>query len=65
MDIIITYTHTVNLENGMKTTFESAWAAHEVVGGLTFVKTENGVEHHVVKNVISTSISKETSFSLY
>ena len=65
MDIIITYTHTVNLVNGMKATFESVWPAHEVVGGLTFVKTENGFECHAIKNVISTSISKETSFSLY
>ena len=65
MDTIITYTHTVILANGMQTTFQSAWPAHEVVGGLTFIKTESGFEHHIVKSVLSTVAAKESTMSLY
>ena len=63
MDTIITYTHTVILANGIQATFQSAWPAHEVVGGLTFVKTENGFEYHVIKDVLSTVVTKESTMS--
>ena len=53
--MITTYTHTVLLANGTQTTFESCWCADDVVGGLTFVKTQNGLEHHTVTEVIKTT----------
>ena len=65
MDTIITYTHTVLLANGIQTTFESCWCADDVVGGLTFVQTQNGFEHHVVESVVSTVVAKESTMSLY
>ena len=65
MNTTITYTHTVILANGMQTTFQSAWPAHEVVGGLAFIKTESGFEHHAVKSVVLTVITKESTLSLY
>lgn len=51
----ITYTHTVLLANGKQTTFESCWCAEDVVGGLTFIQTQNGVEYHTVTEVIKTT----------
>ena len=59
----ITYTHTVILANGMGTTFQSVWPAHEVVGGLTFIKTKSGFEHHIINSVLSTVVTKESTMS--
>ena len=64
----ISYTHTVALCNGVETTFTSCWPAEDVIGGLTFIHTERGVEYWPVSAVLKTikKVQHEDSgFSLY
>jgi hypothetical protein len=61
MNTTITYTHVANLSNGMQVTFESVWPAGEVVGGLTFVETQRGIEYHIVNSVESTIATNQTN----